>query len=397
MLRPTVRSGDRQAKQPVSGARIAAFVPYTFGTMPSRSRRWIRTLYVLAWMPLLVLYTLVYSAEYDVPLYKALMGALSHVAPPAILGVGVIRLCAVIQWSSKHWVRFFAKHLGVGLIFAGLNATVAIAFMLVSPFQPEHASQAEVSIWVAFTGQLFMGLLLYCMLVGFTYAALGEIRTRQQAAAAARAEALRVEAELKALRAQVNPHFLFNTLHSLLALVRSDPRAAEDALEQFGDLMRYALRVQQEGGDEVLLAEEWAFAQDYLALEKLRLGDRLKIHTDIDDAALAHGVPSFSLQPLLENSIGHAIAPRAAGGNIWVRASVDERRLLLEVRDDGKGADEAAIEASAGTGLSLLRRRLEALYGDAASLTTTTDDTGFTVIVEVPVSAGPSPDEGHHA
>ena len=337
-------------------------------------------------MPLLALYTLAYSAEYAMPFYLALVGALSHVAPPAILGVGVIRLCAVIQWSSRHWVLFFAKHLGVGLAFAGLNSTAAIAFMLLSPLKPEYASQGEVSVVTAFIGQLFMGLLLYCMLAGFTYAALGEIRTRQQAAAAARAEALRAEAELKALRAQVNPHFLFNTLHSLLALVRRDPRAAEDGLEQFGDLMRYALRVQQEVGDEVLLAEEWAFAQDYLALEKLRLGDRLVVHTDIDDEALAHAVPSFSLQPLLENSIGHAIAPRAAGGSIWIRAKVDGGRLLLEVRDDGEGADEAEIETSAGTGLSLLRRRLEALHGDTAALTTRLDETGFTVSVEVPTS-----------
>ena len=352
---------------------------------------------MLAWMPLLALYTLAFSTEYDAPLYQALMGALCYVGPPAVLGVGVIRLCAAIKWSSQHWVRFFAKHFGVGLTYASLNATAAIAFMLLSPLQPEDAGHGDVSIWSAIAGQLFMGLLLYCMLVGFTYAALGEIRTRQQAAAAARAEALRVEAELKALRAQVNPHFLFNTLHSLIALVRRDARAAEDALEQFGDLMRYALRVQQEGGDEVLLAEEWAFAQDYLALEKLRLGDRLKVHADLDDAALAYAVPSFSLQPLLENSIRHAIAPYTAGGNIWIRASIDKRRLLLEVRDDGKGADEAAIAASAGSGLSLLRRRLEALHGDAAALTTRTDDAGFTVIVEVPASAVPAPGEGHEA
>jgi sensor histidine kinase YesM len=206
-----------------------------------------------------------------------------------------------------------------------------------------------------------------------------------------------VQAELKALRAQVNPHFLFNTLHSLLILVRRDPRAAEDALEQFGDLMRYALRVQQGAGDEVLLAEEWTFTQDYLALEKLRLGDRLRLHTDIDEAALSHAVPSFSLQPLLENAIGHAIAPRASGGNLWIRAVVDTGRLSLEVRDDGPGADAAAIEASSGTGLRLLRRRLAALYGDGAALTTRIDDGGFTVTLELPGSITPAPAEEREA
>jgi LytS/YehU family sensor histidine kinase len=204
-------------------------------------------------------------------------------------------------------VRFFAKHLGIGLSFAGLSSAATVTLMQFIPLHVEEYGQAEVNMAAVVVGQIFMGSLLYCLLVGFTYAALGEIRRRQQAAVAARSEALRVEAELKALRAQVNPHFLFNTLHSLLALVRRDARAAEEALEQFGDLMRYALRVQQETGDEVLLAEEWTFTQDYLALEKLRLGDRLQVHTDIDDTALARNVPSFSLQPLLENAIGHCI------------------------------------------------------------------------------------------
>lgn len=357
----------------------------------------MRTLYVLAWLPLLALYTFAASAEGSVPFHLGLLAALSYILPPAVLGVGVIRVCAAIHWSSEHWVRFFAKHLGVGLSFAGLSSAATVTLMQLIPLHAEEYGQAEVNMAAVVVGQVFMGSLLYCLLVGFTYAALGEIRSRQQAAAAARSEALRVEAELKALRAQVNPHFLFNTLHSLLALVRRDARAAEEALEQFGDLMRYALRVQQETGDEVLLAEEWTFTQDYMALEKLRLGDRLQVHTDIDDAALARNVPSFSLQPLLENAIGHAIAPRASGGSVWIRAVVDAGRLTLEVRDDGPGADDAAIEASRGTGLRLLRRRLAALYGDRAALTTRTGNGGFTVTVELPASSEPAAEEGREA
>lgn len=354
--------------------------------MQPRPSRWIRTLYVLAWMPLLALYTVAFTAEGSVPLHLGIVGALYYMVPPAILGVGVIRICRATPWSSERWGRFVAKHVATWIGFAGLSAALTVALVLLIPLRIYAVEGEELHAANIAFGQFMMGTLVYCVLVGFTYAALGEIRTRQQAAAAARAEALRAQAELKALRAQVNPHFLFNTLHSLLALVRRDPRAAEDALEQFGDLMRYALRVQQDVGDEVLLAEEWAFAQDYLALEKLRLGDRLKVHADIDDAALAYAVPSFSLQPLLENSIGHGIAPRVGGGNLWIRASVDAGRLILEVRDDGPGADEAVIEASEGTGLRLLRRRLEALYGDGAALATSTGDSDFTVIVEVPAS-----------
>lgn len=153
--------------------------------------------------------------------------------------------------------------------------------------------------------------------------------------------------------------------------------------------MRYGLRVQRGADDEVSLAEEWAFARDYLALEKLRLGDRLQVHADIDDGALARSVPAFSLQPLVENSIRHAIAPRARGGHVWIRAAVEHGRVVLEMRDDGPGASDDALEPSDGTGLRLLRRRLDALYGDGATLGTGTGTDGFSVTLELPAAEGP--------
>ncbi len=354
--------------------------------MPSRPFRWL--LYPLAWLPFVALFVLTGIAEGSVG--RGLAFALYYIVPPAVLGVGVIRACVAMPWSSDRWGWFFARHFLLALLFAGLSGAGTAALSRLFPVQMQGPGEPEVSVWSIIVGALFVGFLLYGLLVGFTYAAIGEIGARQQAEVAARAEALRAQAELKALRAQVNPHFLFNTLHSLLALVRKDPRAAEEALEQFGGLMRYALRIQQEAGDEVPLAEEWAFAEDYLALEKLRLGDRLQVHADIDGAALGHTVPAFSLQPLLENSIGHAIARHASGGNLWIRAAPDRGRLVLEVRDDGKGATEEAIEASSGTGLRLLRRRLDALYGNEARLTTTTTDAGFSVVVEVPASVRPA-------
>ena len=108
-------------------------------------------------------------------------------------------------------------------------------------------------------------------------------------------------------------------------------------------------------------------------------------------------MPAFSLQPLLENSIGHAIAPRAGGGNVWICAASGAGRLRLEVRDDGPGANDEAIEASDGTGLRLLRRRLAALHGDAAALTTSADDKGFSVTVELPAMTTAAPPDGHGA
>jgi len=358
--------------------------------MPQRLSPWIRVLYVIAWLPLLGLHTLALISTGEASLAQALQVALYYVLPPSLLGVVVIRICVAMPWSGGRLGGFLARLLGLGLTFALSSGAITVLCFTYLPI-PMESAEGSPPAWGVFIGQSFLSMLLYCIIVGFTYAVLGELRSRQQAAVAARAETLRAQAELAALRAQVNPHFLFNTLHTLMILVRRDPQAAEDAIEQFGDLMRFALRVQREECDEVPLAKEWAFARHYLALEELRLGQRMQVQVEIAEEALQYIVPVFSLQPLVENSIGHGIAPRAGGGKVSIRADVSGERLVLEVRDDGPGADDAAIAASDGTGLRLQHRRLATLYGDAAVLRTRNDDDGFAVTVELPARRAPEP------
>ncbi len=235
-----------------------------------------------------------------------------------------------------------------------------------------------------FAWECLMGVLIYGVLAGICYAILLHARMREQEARVARAAALQTEAELRALRAQLNPHFLFNTLHSVLALVRHDPRAAEEALEQFGDLLRYTLDTQKKG-EVVPLRDELAFLENYLALESLRLGDRLRLEIDIDDVARDQRVPAFCLQPLVENSIRHAIAPRAEGGSLAVRVRRDGDSLLLEVADDGPGARPVDVDNANGLGLRLVRERLAAHYGSAASFDVgARPGGGFRVAIRLP-------------
>jgi LytS/YehU family sensor histidine kinase len=229
-----------------------------------------------------------------------------------------------------------------------------------------------------------MGAMIYGVLAGVCYGVLLHERMREQEARAARATALQTEAELRALRAQLNPHFLFNTLHSLLALVRQDPRAAEEALEQFGDLLRYTLDTQK-NGEVVPLGEELTFVENYLALESLRLGDRLRLDIRIEEGVREEQVPAFCLQPLVENAVRHAIAPRAAGGRLAVRAAREGRAVVLEVSDDGPGASPTELERAAGLGLRLVRERLAARYGDDAVLDVDTQPGhGFRVTIRLP-------------
>ncbi len=184
-----------------------------------------------------------------------------------------------------------------------------------------------------------------------TEASLAESRLRT-----AQAETAATRAELASIEARLNPHFLSNALHSVSALVASDPLAAEEALDRIGDLFRYSL-IQSER-HVVCLDDEWRFVQDYLAIEQMRLGARLTVELSLDRAAAECDVPSFVLQPLVENAIRHGIGPHAAGGTVRVTGRRTNGRVLLEVADDGAGANAASIESSNGTGLRTLRQRL---------------------------------------
>jgi sensor histidine kinase YesM len=223
------------------------------------------------------------------------------------------------------------------------------------------------------------GLMLYGMIAGLAHATTTSRRLREREAAAARAE-------LIALRAQLDPHFLFNTLHSIGGLIRQDPAAAEEAVERFGELMRYVLETGRSG--LVALEEELSFVRKYLALESLRLGARLRVSEAIDEECLDCGVPPLLLQPLAENAIRHGVAPKRDGGTLLLVGAIEEDMLHLTVSDDGSGGDSAAIAHANGLGLAITRRQIAAHFGDAARMTVETGpDRGFSVRLFLPIAA----------
>jgi signal transduction histidine kinase len=235
---------------------------------------------------------------------------------------------------------------------------------------------------------LFTGVLLYGGIAGAAFGLESSARLRDERARAARAETLRARAELAALRAQLNPHFLFNTLHTVLGLVRRDPALAEEALQDLGDVLRYALDVQR-GDDRVALRDELAFVDRYLAIERVRLGDRLRVEREIEGGALDGRLPAFTVQPIVENAIRYAVACRAQGGRVRIEARIDdaaERCLRVTISDDGAGAPPTP--SGAGLGLALVRQRLEAAFGAGAELLAQTTDAGFVVTLRVPQVAG---------
>jgi LytS/YehU family sensor histidine kinase len=237
----------------------------------------------------------------------------------------------------------------------------------------------------SFQGGFFTGLLIYVTIAGVVYAVQTTERLRAEEARATRAENLRTRAELEALRAQLNPHFLFNMLHSLMTLVRHDPLAAEDALERLASLLRHTLMTMKDA-DDVALSEELDFVENYLALEHLRLGDRLRIEKRIQAETLGCRLPPFTLQPLIENSIRYAISTQPQGGVLQIKAERRDGLLCIEVCDDGPGARLEEVETSNGIGVRIVRQRLMTRYGDQASFHLETGPgKGFSVRLEIPV------------
>ena len=269
-----------------------------------------------------------------------------------------------------------------------LHTACALAFTMLSwgiPILMFGARQAlQWYVWPS-----LYTIMMYGVVAAIFHTVRVNAARRRQADTLQQAHALLVTSELNALRNRLNPHFLFNTLHSIIALTRRNPDAAEAALFQFSDMLRYVLDAEK-NGDRVTLEDELDFVRDYLQLESLRLGNRLNVDWELDEAASRHALPALSLQPLVENSIKHAFNPHSRPGRLLIRTRLDADagRLTMTVGDDGPGADPAAVRASTGLGLRTVDRRLQLEYGpDSALAIDTAPGAGFVVTLSIPLAA----------
>jgi hypothetical protein len=320
-------------------------------------------------------------------LWQAVYQATLSLWPPMLLGVAVYP-----------WVRRMQAGQGSGAAQAGLHVLGALAFGVAW-----QACDFAVS-WtlygqgyaVAVLGQTVLwraiwGFIVYAAIATAFTAWLQSRRARAALLATAQAESALARAELAVISGKLNPHFLFNTLNSLIALTRKDARAAEDALMRFSGMLRYVLDTKRSAADRVTLGDEIEFVRDYLALESLRLGARLQVDWQLDPATLADELPPLSLQPLVENAIQHGIAPRVGGGRIGIRSARNglNQGLELSVEDDGAGCEPARLDDPAsgrsGIGLTALRRRFALDYDGRARLQIRTHPgAGFRVDLWIP-------------
>lgn len=323
--------------------------------------------------------------------WEAIYQATLSLSPPMLLGT--------LVWPWVQGLDRLGERGGSAtqLLLHGLGALIfAAAWQLLEftlawiLFGAMHA-QATFQQTVLWRG--IWGVFVYTALAsGFT-AVLNARRARRSALAAAQAESALARAELAAISGKLNPHFLFNTLNSLIALTRKDAKAAESALLRFSGMLRYVLDTKRGADTRVSLAEEVEFVRDYLALETLRLGERLTVRWEVEPETLQDEIPPLSLQPLVENCIQHGVAPRAQGGSVRIAARRDVLNdgLALTVQDDGPGCDLASLatptgpDQRRGIGLAALQRRFALDYEGRARLKIhTAPGAGFRVDLWIP-------------
>ena len=191
------------------------------------------------------------------------------------------------------------------------------------------------------------------------------------------------QAELQALRTQLHPHFLFNTLNAIAELVYSDPKVADQSILRLSELLRFSLA--SEKAQEVTLKEEIEFLEKYVEIHKTLMRDRLNVRICIDPETLDAAVPNMILQPLVENAIKHGISPRPEGGNIEVHARRLDGNLYVEITDDGLGMPEQGTGGQGGVGLINTRERLKHMYNDAHTFNVdSSPGRGVTIRISVP-------------
>ncbi len=304
-------------------------------------------------------------------------------------GAGFLLSAPLRLLYRRLWLRGPAAIL-VGALAAcwvvalGWRAIINTAYMQI--VKPEWAMANAPQPLEIFVGTLSSMALLLCW-SGLYYGVKFYERLQLEREATLRASALAQEAQLKMLRYQLNPHFLFNTLNAISTLVLDGQnRTANLAVSRLSEFLRYTL--DQDPMKKVTLRQELDALNLYLGIEKLRFGERLRLEFDVDERAESALVPSLLLQPLVENAMKYAISPREEGGSVGIIAGIEDGQLRLAVTDDGPGLPPVPAAGNGrGVGLRNTRERLKVLYGDAHNIEIRDAAPGLRVDMRLPLES----------
>lgn len=321
-----------------------------------------------------------------------------HPNPADVLAVPCIEmltwapLSAVALWTARRrpLVRgrlgaALAVHIPAALLLSCVQAvTTGCVFWALGMFAKAPLPVPRLLLGLM-VGKLSANIVTYAAVVTAFLALDSRRRLHDRELRASQLEARLSDARLEVLRMQLQPHFLFNTLHAISTLMHRDVESADRMLVRLSDLLR--LSMEHDGARDVPLSQELQFLDAYLQIQQVRFGGRLRIHVDVEPRALDARVPTLFLQPLVENAIQHGISHRAAGGEITIAAAVRHGRLRIEIGDDGPGWRQT--ERNGGRGLPNTRARLEHMAPGAAAVEFVAQPQGGALVrVTIPFRGG---------
>lgn len=323
-----------------------------------------------------------------VPFGVALMWQMSCVYLSAVFTFLILWLARLFRFDRQKWPRSLLLHLPASFAIAAIMTAGHIS---IDAYFDRNLARV---VFTNFPARVFVSIdknfIVYWLIIWASHALNYYKRYRESELQASQLKAQLAEAQLQALKMQLHPHFLFNTLHSISSLLSRDTEAARRMIARLGDFLR--LTLENSGAQEVTLRDELDFLRCYLDIEGIRFYDRLTVRMEIEPQTLSVRVPNLILQPIVENAIRHGIAPRSVPGLIEIKAARSNERLRLEVRDNGPGLPlelGANRTGRRGIGLSNTRDRLRQLYGAQASFELANDARGgLLVTLELPFNSG---------
>ena len=303
-------------------------------------------------------------------------------ASTLLFDTAIAGLLTLVDFYPDFWINFVFSQC-IGLSLCSVNALVMCCvsgrrrwLILISAMPVSIVFGVALAAWLIGAGDWSNPLLRTAVVIGLFFGGIGSIPTflseriekldtevKQRQLQQSEAERRELEAQLKLLQAQIEPHFLFNTLANVGSLVDSDPAQAKRLLDRLNDWLRIALS--RARSDTATLGDELDMLENYLQILQTRFGARLRWKVEADADVRRRPFPPMLLQPLVENAVRHGIEPKLGGGELRIAAAIAQGRLQLSVHDDGEGFAEAP---QTGSGLGNVRARLAALYGDAGRL-----------------------------
>jgi two-component system sensor histidine kinase AlgZ len=344
--------------------------------LTNRSRM---ALYLASWIPIAVLLTAIVTRDGGMPLMEAVVILLPMCLLYAFICQASWYVCQALPLRESGMPRLFGTHataslvasaawVGFGLVWAFL---VGITFDLVG----------VVDCYMEQLPILFLsGVLLFLLAIAFNYLLITFEASQRAEQKALELQVLGREAELKALRAQIDPHFLFNSLNSINALIMADPAGARRMCVLLAEFLRGCLKLGS--AERISLGEEIELAEHYLSIEKVRLGSRLIVETDVDAACKNCRVPPLILQPLIENAITHGVAPMLEGGTVRIEARHHGDAIRIVVENPFEA--EAGAKNGTGLGIKNVRMRLANLFNGDARLNVNENGGKFRIELQLP-------------